>query len=62
MIRNRDVKISRGNPKSFANTIRGLRALQAPKSRCEIGEDGRSIIPLVARAGRSHVRRIARPV
>jgi len=33
---------------------------QAPKSATRSAENRRSIIPLVARAGRSHVRRIAR--
>lgn len=39
------------------------RASQAPQdSMRELAEDRHPIIPLVARAGRSHVRGIARPV
>lgn len=46
-------------PESFADRIRGTRASQAPKSaaRSTEGPAGRRIIPLVARAVRSHVRR-----
>lgn len=59
----RDIKSGGVCPKSFADSVFVGRAPKAPKSRYEeSAEDRRPIIPLVARAGRSHVHGIARPV